>query len=83
MRPDHGAVDERADVVVGAKPGGKAHVDLKVANLVALERAGVPPEAVDAGPECTSCDRARFFSYRRDKGETGQHLAFVSRLSAA
>jgi YfiH family protein len=72
-----------AGVVVGAEPGGKAHVDLKRANLVALERAGVPPEAVDAGPECTSCDRARFFSYRRDKGETGQHLAFVSRLSAA
>jgi YfiH family protein len=67
-----------AGVVVNAKPGGKAHVDLKLANLVFLERAGVSPDAVDAGPECTSCDRARFFSYRRDKGQTGQHLAFVT-----
>ena len=63
-----------AGVIVGALPGGKAHIDLKRANTVLLERAGLAPEAIDAGPECTSCDRARFFSYRRDKGQTGQHL---------
>jgi polyphenol oxidase len=68
-----------AGVILDLRSGGKAHVDLKRANGVALERAGVDPGAIDAGPECTSCDRARFFSYRRDKGATGQHLAFVSR----
>jgi polyphenol oxidase len=60
---------------------GKPRIDLKRANAILLERAGVAPEAVDAGPECTSCDRARFFSYRRDKGQTGQHLGFVAHLS--
>ena len=68
-----------AGVIVGALPGGKAHIDLKRANSLLLERAGLAPDAIDAGPECTSCDRARFFSYRRDKGMTGQHLAFVAR----
>jgi YfiH family protein len=68
-----------AGVIHDAQPGGKPHVDLKRANRVLLERAGVARAAIDDGPECTSCDRARFFSYRRDKGRTGQHLAFVSR----
>jgi hypothetical protein len=70
-----------AGVILDWGAGGKAHVDLKRANVVALERAGVDPASIDAGPECTSCDRGRFFSYRRDKGATGQHLAFVSRPS--
>jgi YfiH family protein len=69
-----------AGVILDAAPGGKPHVDLKRANRLVLERAGVAPDAIDAGPECTSCDRARFFSYRRDKGRTGQHLAFVTRV---
>jgi YfiH family protein len=68
-----------AGVIHEARAGGKPHVDLKRANQVLLERAGVLREAIDPGPECTSCDRARFFSYRRDKGATGQHLAFVTR----
>jgi YfiH family protein len=70
-----------AGVIQDARPGGKPHVNLKRANQVLLERAGVPRQAIDAGPECTSCERARFFSYRRDKGTTGQHLAFVSRAA--
>jgi YfiH family protein len=66
-------------IVEPARAGGKAHLDLKRANRVLLERAGVPPAAIDVGPECTSCDRVRFFSYRRDKGQTGQHLGFIAR----
>jgi YfiH family protein len=69
-----------ADVIVGGLGGGKGHIDLKRVNVLLLERAGLDPAAIDAGPECTSCDRARFFSYRRDKGQTGQHLAFMSRV---
>jgi YfiH family protein len=68
-----------AGVIARGLPGGKAFLDLKRANGLLLERAGVSPDAVDTGPECTSCDRGRFFSYRRDKGRTGQHLAFVTR----
>jgi YfiH family protein len=59
---------------------GKPRIDLKVANRLLLERAGVAPDAIDAGDECTASDRARFYSYRRDAGSTGQHLGFISRV---
>jgi YfiH family protein len=68
-----------AGVFAADLPAGKARIDLKRANAVLLERAGVDPAAIDAGPECTSCDPSRFFSYRRDRGQTGQHQAFVAR----
>jgi polyphenol oxidase len=70
-----------AGVILPAGQGGrlKAHVDLKRANRRLLESAGVAPASIDAGDECTSCDHERFFSYRRDRGQTGQHLGFVSR----
>jgi YfiH family protein len=61
--------------------GGKAHVDLKRASRLLLEAVGVPPSSIDAGPECTACDRARFFSFRRDGSQTGQHLGFIARAS--
>jgi len=47
-----------------------------------LERAGVAPSAIDAGPECTHCDRARFFSFRRDGSGTGQLMGVVGRAGA-
>jgi polyphenol oxidase len=58
---------------------GKANVDLKAANRLLLERAGVAPAAIEAGPECTHCDRARFFSFRRDGSGTGQLMGIVGR----
>jgi YfiH family protein len=69
-----------ADVVRPSPRGtaGKWHVDLKAANRLLLERAGVRPDAIDAGADCTHHDRARFFSYRRD-GETGQLMGIVAR----
>jgi YfiH family protein len=70
-------------VLVGAPPGGKPRIDLKAANRLLLERAGVDPAAIDAGPECTSSDAASFFSFRRDRGLTGQHLGFISRGEAS
>jgi YfiH family protein len=57
---------------------GKPHVDLKRLNQLLLVAAGVPVDNIDAGPECTSCDRARFFSYRRDGGRTGQMVGFIA-----
>jgi len=55
------------------------HVDLKAANVLLLERAGVSREAIDAGPECTRHDAARFYSYRRDRDRTGQQMGIVAR----
>jgi len=67
---------ETAGVV--RRGAGKPHVDLKRLNQLLLVAAGVPPDNIDAGPECTSCDRARFFSYRRDGGRTGQMVGFIA-----
>jgi YfiH family protein len=73
-----------AGVIVAPAAGGggaKARVDLKRANAVQLAAAGVRNVAIDAGPECTMCDRERFYSYRREGGRTGQHLAFIARAA--
>ena len=77
--------DARARGIVLPSPrgaAGKANVDLKAANRQLLERTGVAPAAIDAGPECTHCDRARFFSFRRDGGGTGQLMGVVGRADA-
>lgn len=72
--------DGARGVVVPSPRGtaGKWHVDLKAANRLLLERAGVRPDAIDAGADCTHHDRVRFFSYRRD-GESGQLMGIVAR----
>jgi purine-nucleoside/S-methyl-5'-thioadenosine phosphorylase / adenosine deaminase len=69
----------------GARAGGailprapRAHVDLAWLNRTAAEAAGVPRDAIDAAGVCTRCDAARFFSYRREGGRTGQLAAFVA-----
>lgn len=72
----------RAGEVVLPSPRGapdKANVDLKLANRILLEAAGVAPAAIDATPDCTHHDRARFFSFRRDGSATGQHVGFIGR----
>lgn len=74
--------DARArGIVLPSKHGavGKANVDLKLANRLLLEWAGLDPLAIDAGPECTACDRARFYSFRRDGNATGQLMGVVGR----
>ena len=76
--------DARGSGVVLPSPRrapGKSNVDLKAANRIVLERAGVSPEAIDAGPECTHCDRGRFFSFRRD-GSAGQQMGVIGRTGA-
>jgi len=54
-------------------------LDLKAINESQLRRAGV--REVWRSGECTYCQPARFFSYRRDKEQAGRMLSFVSRLA--
>ena len=61
-------------VVDGSK---KKHIDLRIANRVVAERAGVKPENIDDRPPCTKCESDRFFSYRRDGREGGVHMGFI------
>ncbi|MFZ5471294.1 MAG: peptidoglycan editing factor PgeF [Myxococcota bacterium] len=53
------------------------HLDLARAVHATLRRAGLSPDRIDLLRECTSCDRTRHFSHRRDRGRTGRHLSFV------
>lgn len=62
-----------------ATPDGPGHyrLDLAAANRAALLAAGVAPEHLWDSGLCTHCDAARFYSYRRDRGETGRHWAAI------
>jgi YfiH family protein len=66
--------------VVIERPSRKPHVHLRLAQRLQLLAAGLPAEAIDSGEDCTKCDPGgRFYSYRRDAGQTGQHVGFIGR----
>jgi YfiH family protein len=63
-----------------AEASGKAFLDLRKLNRLILASAGVPAEKIrEIGP-CTSCAPDDFFSYRREKGETGRQISFIGWL---
>lgn len=53
------------------------HVDLWLANLVALREAGVKSENICLGNVCSVCQEDLCFSYRRDKRVTGRMASAV------
>ena len=71
------------DAFVHYLPGKeKPRVDLKAAIAAQLRAAGVPAEHVEVAPFCTVADRARFFSYRAENGQTGRMMGFVGMASS-
>lgn len=54
--------------------GASVHLDLPRAVSTSLQRAGLAAEQIDVLPHCTGCDE-RFYSHRRDRGNTGRHLS--------
>jgi hypothetical protein len=66
-----------AGAIVARAAGARPHVDLWTLNRLAAESVGVPTEAIEVAGDCTSCDPTRYFSYRRDRGMTGQLAAFI------
>ncbi len=57
--------------------GDKTFLDLRRLNRLTLEQAGVPSKQIfDVGP-CTSCAIEDFFSYRRERKETGRQISFI------
>lgn len=57
---------------------GKLHLNLSLLNYLQVKEIGIPIKNIDHFPFCTSCDRKRFFSFRRDKKEDyGEMLSFV------
>ncbi len=57
----------------------KPTLDLRAINESQLREAGVLQ--IWKSQECTFCQPARFFSFRREKERAGRMLSFVSRLS--
>jgi YfiH family protein len=71
----------RFGVEVGAetvRDGPRPRLDLWRANALALRAAGVPGDRIEVVGRCTACERALFFSHRRDGGRTGRQMAFVA-----
>lgn len=56
---------------------GKWKLDIPAAIKLQLEYSGILPEKIETTQQCVSCIHELFFSYRRDKAETGRHLGFI------
>lgn len=59
--------------------GGKSTIDLWELNCLQLERAGVPRRNVAMSRLCTACRKDLFYSFRRDRRDTGR-LAMLASL---
>lgn len=61
---------------------GQRHLNLLTLNYLLLVNKGIKKEKIDFFPFCTSCDKKRFFSFRRDhKKDYGEMLSFVMKSS--
>lgn len=57
---------------------GKKHLNLTHLNYLELIDAGIKKGNIDFFPFCTSCDKKRFFSFRRDhKTEVKEMFSFI------
>jgi YfiH family protein len=68
-----GCWDEFAE----AAGDGRWRIDLSRANVLQLQDAGLTLENIETTDLCVSCNKSTFFSYRRDKGETGRQMGFI------
>lgn len=59
------------------KSPGKWQLDLGAANRELLLLAGVPADAVQISDQCVCCHSEQFFSYRRDRDESGRQMGFI------
>ncbi|HET6370815.1 MAG TPA: peptidoglycan editing factor PgeF [Nitrospiria bacterium] len=65
------------DEVVSRPTRERAFLDLAELNRLQLTEAGVPPEAIHIAALCTACHPDRFFSYRRDRGRSGNMISGI------
>ena len=65
------------DSCAEVKSPGKWQLDLGVANRELLLQAGLPLAAIQISEQCVFCHSEQFFSYRRDKDDSGRQMGFI------
>lgn len=63
-------------------PRGRAHLDVRAANALQLERAGLRPERLHHVRDCTRCRADLYPSYRRDGAGAGRMISFIGFVGA-
>ncbi len=66
------------DRVFTEKPGGKYMLDLRLANKIILEQAGIRPENIDVADICTNCNSEHLHSHRATGGKRGNLGLIIS-----
>lgn len=59
------------------KGGGKYMLDLRLANLMILNSAGIPISNIDVSDICTCCNSDEMFSHRASGGKRGNMAAII------
>jgi hypothetical protein len=59
---------------------GKSFVNLRRLNRDILRASGVPGDQLFQVGPCTSCAAEEFFSYRRERSETGRQMSLIGWL---
>lgn len=77
-----GACGCAAGEISRAGAGDRRLLDLRRANRLQLQRAGLAPDSIQAYPGCTACQDRRFWSWRRDGRAAGRLLAAIGRSAA-
>lgn len=68
----------RKDEILRDDHNGHFHLDLKKANRIVLEEAGILPEHITDSGICTCCNPDLLFSHRASHGKRGNLGAFLS-----
>lgn len=63
---------------VRRRHGVKCHLDLLGANVLDLLNAGLKKTNILKSSQCTSCEREKFHSYRRERRIAGRHYAVLA-----
>jgi YfiH family protein len=62
------------------KRDGKTFLDLRLLNRAVLAEAGILESNICQIGPCTACSPDDFFSYRRERSETGRQISFIGWL---
>jgi YfiH family protein len=77
--PVHAAFASENEIweLASVTSGDKWKLDISAALKLQLIASGLLSEKIETTQQCVCCTQELFFSYRRDKGETGRHLGFI------